>query len=142
MKSSKRGRISMKQVGIRCKFCSNVDIDDRAMSAVSYPVSSTGIYESVKRWMKIHLRLCKCIPEDVKEKIEKLEKAAFVPTTRQYWIDSAKALGIEDTRSGLRFTHDVSKETNADKASESLLSSRFGSACRFLAVPRLSDWLL
>ncbi len=114
----------MKQVGIRCKLCAHEDIDDRAMSAVSYPVSSSGIYESVKRWVKIHLRLCKCIPTDVKEKIEELEKAAFVPTTRQYWVDSAKALGIEDTISGLRFTHDVTDPNNAKRAAETLLSSR------------------
>jgi len=118
----------MKQVGIRCAFCAKDDIEERAMSAVSYPVSSSGIYESVKRWVKIHLRLCKCIPADVKEKIEALEKATFVPTTRQYWIDSARALGIEDTRSGLRFTHEVKGKSNADKASASLLSSRVGTS--------------
>jgi len=126
IKSSKRGRISLKQVGIRCKLCEDVDIQNRAMSAVSYPVSSTGIYESVKRWMKIHLRLCKCIPPEVRAKIEELEKKAFVPTTRQYWVDSAKALGIEDTISGLRFTKDVNDPSNIERAAKDLLKSRIG----------------
>jgi hypothetical protein len=121
LKSSKRGRISLKQVGIRCAFCAHEDVESRAMSAVSYPVSSSGIYESVKRWVKIHLPLCKCIPSDVKDKISALEQIAFVATTRQYWIDSAKSLGIEDTRSGLRFTHNVSDERNAENASTTLL---------------------
>lgn len=114
----------MKQVGIRCAFCVEEDIEERAMSAVSYPVSSSGIYESVKRWLKIHLPLCKCIPSDVKDKINDLEKATFVPTTRQYWVDSAKALGIEDTFGGLRFTHEVNDERNAERASEKLMQSR------------------
>lgn len=124
LKSSKRGRISLKQVGIRCAFCVGEDIEERAMSAVSYPVSSSGIYESVKRWLKIHLPLCKCIPSDVRDKINQLEKANHVPTTRQYWVDSAKALGIEDTHGGLRFTHEINDERNAEKASEKLLLSR------------------
>lgn len=126
LKSSKRGRISLKQVGIRCAYCAHEEIETRAMSAVSYPVSSSGIYESVKRWVKIHLPLCQSIPSDVKDKIRALEKVAFVATTRQYWIDSAKSLGIEDTRSGLRFTQNVSDEGNAEKASKTLLSSKFG----------------
>lgn len=124
IKSSKRGRISLKQVGIRCVFCTHQDIEERVMSAVSYPVSSSGIYESVKRWIKIHLPLCKHIPTDVKEKIAALEKVAFIPTTRQYWIDSAKALGIQDTRSGLRFTHDIQDSNNEDKAATILLTSK------------------
>lgn len=95
-----------------------------AMSAVSFPVSSSGIYESVKRWTKIHYPLCKHIPAEVTDKISTLEKAPFVPTTRQYWIDSAKALGIEDTQSGLRFTHDVTNPKNAENASKALLGKR------------------
>ncbi len=123
-KSSKRGRIAMKQVGIRCVFCAKEDVDKRAMSAISYPVSSSGIYESVKRWNKIHLPLCKCIPKEIKDKIEELEKSSSVPTTRQYWIDSARALGIEDTPGGLRFTHNVNDSANTDRASRELLSAR------------------
>ena len=90
------------------------------MSAVSYPVSSSGIYESVKRWIKIHLPLCNSIPIEVKNKIAELEMDTRIQTRRQYWIDSAKALGINDTRSGLRFTHDVSDEGNAQKAATTL----------------------
>jgi hypothetical protein len=114
----------MKQVGIRCVFCVKEDVDKRAMSAISYPVSSSGIYESVRRWSKIHLPLCKCIPKEIKGRIDALEKASNVPTTRQYWIDSAKALGIQDTPGGLRFTHDVNDSSNAERASKQLLSVR------------------
>jgi hypothetical protein len=95
------------------------------MSAVSYPVSSSGIYESIKRWIKIHLPLCKSIPCEAKEKIAKLEIVASIPTRRQYWIDSAKALGIADTRNGLRFTHKISDDENAKKAAKTLLKSKF-----------------
>ena len=73
---------------------------------------------------KIHLPLCKSIPQETKAQIEDLEKSSNVPTTRQYWIDSAKALGIEDTPGGLRFTHNVNDPTNAVNASKDLLSAR------------------
>ena len=126
----------MKQVGIRCIFCAKVDVNIRAMSAVSYPVSSSGIYESVKRWSKIHLPLCKHIPQEVKDKLTGLEKTAFVPTTRQYWIDSAKALGINDTRGGLRFTSDVNDSNNAEKASKMLLRSQSSSEDSATGKPR------
>lgn len=122
-KSSKRGRIIENQVGIRCKFCSHTDVQEQqAMSAVSYPVSSTGIHESVKRWIKIHLCLCKFIPEDIKHKIFDLEKSASKNTRRQYWVDSAKAIGIEDTVGGLRFTRDVQDPNNIKIAENILLN--------------------
>ena len=124
MVSSKRGRISLFQVGIRCKFCRNRPTKDRASGAVSFPVSVTGIYESVKRWKSVHLSECKHIPEEVKDQIKKMEKSACVPTTRQYWIDSAKALGIDDTSDGLRFISDPSKFNQSD-AQNSMIKTRF-----------------
>lgn len=124
MVSSKRGRISLQQVGIRCKFCSGEEAKNRGSGAVSFPVSVSGIYESVKRWKSVHLAECKCIPEEVKEKIKSMEKSSCVPTTRQYWIDSAKALGIDDTIDGLRFVSDPHKANRKD-AQESMIKTRF-----------------
>ncbi len=124
MVSSKRGRISLYQVGIRCKFCADVDARERSSGAVSFPVSVSGIYESVKRWKSVHLPECKHIPNEVKEKIKSMEKSACVPTTRQYWIDSAKALGIDDTPDGLRFVIDPSK-FDQDSAQSSMTKTRF-----------------
>ena len=124
MISSKRGRISLDQVGIRCKFCADVTHRDRASGAVSFPVSVAGIYESVKRWKCVHLNKCKCIPEHVKEKLKNMEKVPCVPTTRQYWIDSAKALGIDDSPLGLRFVKDINKFKSGE-ALNSMLNTRF-----------------
>merc|ERR1712113_718177 len=90
----------------------------------SFPVSVTGIYESVKRWKSVHLPECKHIPDLVKQKMKEMEKSACVPTTRQYWIDSAKALGIDDTPDGLRFVQDPSK-CNQDDAHSTMNRTRF-----------------
>jgi hypothetical protein len=102
-RTSKRGRIALHQVGIRCCFCAHVPLKkDRA--AVSFPTSVSGIYESVKRWQRVHLEVCTEIPEDVQAKLTILTNTnAWVPTTRQYWTDSARALGLVDTSDGIRF---------------------------------------
>lgn len=129
VKTSKRGRISLSQVGIRCVYCASQNLKDRAVAAVSYPVSISGVYESVKRWQRVHLEACTSIPPDVKKKIKSLsESSVWVPTTRQYWSDSAKALGIVDTSDGLRFAHDPARCTNADEAAACIMNSRFGSS--------------
>jgi len=104
-------------------------LKDRAVAAVSYPVSISGVYESVKRWQRVHLEVCTAIPADVKNKTKNLsESSVWVPTTRQYWSDSAKALGIVDTSDGLRFAHDPERCSNADEAATSIMNSRFGSS--------------
>lgn len=106
-KTSKRGRITLHQVGIRCHFCAHRPVEDRAVAAISFPTSVSGIYESVKRWQRVHLDVCEDIPTDVQENIARLATAnIWIPTTRQYWADSARALGMVDTEDGIRFAVD------------------------------------
>lgn len=106
-KLSKRGRVSLHQVGIRCRFCKHRSKEERQMAAVSYPQSVAGIYESVKRWQKSHVECCEDMPKAVSEQLEELSSSnAWVPTTRQYWADSARALGMVDTDEGIRFASD------------------------------------
>lgn len=115
-KTSKRGRISLHQVGIRCCFCSHRPKEGAQMAAVSYPLSVAGIYESVKRWQKVHLELCDDIPRDVKIKLQELStNNAWIPTTRQYWADSARSLGMVDTQDGIRFAIDPRSEPSQIK---------------------------
>eukprot|EP00934_Nitzschia_sp_Nitz4_P001414 Nitzschia sp. Nitz4//scaffold151_size53849//17389//19320//NITZ4_006718-RA/size53849-processed-gene-0.58-mRNA-1//1//CDS//3329537129//1414//frame0 len=102
--SSKRGRIAPRQVGIRCCFCSHLPSKEKAVAAVSFPTSIAGIYESVKRWQRVHLEICESVPQDKRDQLALLSKTnVWVPTTRQYWTDSAKALGLVDTNEGIRF---------------------------------------
>lgn len=106
-KTSKRGRIVLHQVGIRCKFCVCLPLKDRAVAAVSYPTSLAGIYESVKRWQRVHLPACQHVPHAMKAQLSQLQNdTVWVPTTRQYWTDSAKALGMTDSCDGIRFARD------------------------------------
>ena len=106
-RTSKRGRIEFRQVGIRCRFCVHRPLEAKAAAAVSYPTSVAGIYESVKRWQRVHLEVCEDTPEDIKTRLGQLGNAnVWIPTTRQYWCDSAKAIGMVDTEEGIRFGSD------------------------------------
>ena len=105
--TSKRGRISLHQVGIRCCYCKHRPLKERAVAAVSYPTSVAGIYESVKRWQRVHIENCEDVPSDVTSNIAEIQNTnVSVPTTRQYWTDSARALGMVDTEAGIRFSCD------------------------------------
>ena len=116
-RTSKRGRIALQQVGIRCCFCAHVPLKDRGSAAVSFPTSVSGIYESVKRWQRVHLEVCTEIHDDVQAKLTTLSNTnVWVPTTRQYWTDSAKALGLVDTNDGIRFRVDpIEMKSDAKK---------------------------
>lgn len=101
-RSSKRGRIALKQVGIRCRFCAGCT--EKESAAVSFPTTIGGIYESIKRWQRVHLEVCELIPNEVRTKIQSLANTnVWVPTTRQYWGDSARAMGLVNTTEGIRF---------------------------------------
>lgn len=109
LKTSKRGRIVLNQVGIRCRFCANRPLSEKAVAAVSYPTSLGGIYESVKRWQRVHLPACMDVTDEAQAKLDALQNdTSWVPTTRQYWTDAARALGMVDTPEGIRFEREPS----------------------------------
>jgi hypothetical protein len=113
LRTSKRGRIVQNQVGIRCTFCTKRPWMERAPAAVSYPTSVDGIYESVKRWQRVHLLHCHDAPLHHKEALGDLQSGTvWIPTTRQYWSDSAKAIGMVDTAEGIRFSKQPRDSTN------------------------------
>lgn len=118
-RSSKRGRIALHQVGIRCRYCADVPCKDKGVAAVSFPTSVSGIYESVKRWQRVHLEVCDSVPQEIRSKLDALSNTnVWVPTTRQYWSDSARAMGLVDTTEGIRFGIDpkevASRVSSAD----------------------------
>ena len=113
-RTSKRGRISLHQIGLRCRFCTHdyeQDVIGRvreATAAISFPVSVSGIYESVKRWHRVHTQVCQGIPNETLEQLRVLterSKHTHVPTSRGYWTESAKALGMRDCPAGGIYFH-------------------------------------
>ena len=145
-RSSKRGRIVLNQVGIRCRFCAHRHAKDRAVAAMSYPTTVSGIYESVKRWQRVHQSVCQDVPEEIKSRLAELSNAAvWVPTTRQYWADSARALGMTDTHHGIRFEHPPSipegwmPDNHPEPSGSGELDDDAGTEAGFIVLPSEKD---
>jgi len=97
------------QVGIRCIHCKDQPPADRGQQAVSYPSLISGIYNSVQQMFRLHFDCCKNMPTEVRMKIETLRSSSSSRGGRkQYWVDSAKRLGLVDTPHGIHFGRDPS----------------------------------
>lgn len=121
--------IVLGQVGIRCKHCkgkkgvfrtfsdahsefSHLSLTgdnpaERGQQSTSYPSLISGIYNSVQQMLRLHLDCCLSIPPEVRSKIEALKVSCSSRGGRkQYWVDSAKRLGLVDTPDGIHFGRD------------------------------------
>lgn len=98
------------QVGIGCIHCHHLPAKERSNRAVCFPFSIGRIYQAVADIQRFHLSECKMIPPTVREKFLQLQRASTKGSkglaTRQYWISSAKKLGLVDTSNGIRFCRD------------------------------------
>lgn len=105
--------ISVGQVGIGCIHCIRESSKLRSNRAVCFPFSIGRIYQSVADIQRFHFGECKNMPQDVKEKFLKLQSASSKGSkglaTRQYWVTSAKKIGLVDTTQGIRFGRDPTK---------------------------------
>jgi hypothetical protein len=99
--------MALGQVGIRCKYCKRLPFACKGPQSVSYPSQITGIYNSVQQMFRLHLDACSCVPDEVRTKLEALKDSSSSRGGRkQYWVDSAKRLGLCDTPHGIHFGRD------------------------------------
>jgi len=100
------------QVGIGCIHCHSMRAKERSNRAVCFPFSIGRIYQSVADIQRFHLGECKMVPEPVRGKFLELQSASSKGSkglaTRQYWVTSAKKLGLVDSDNGIRFSRDPS----------------------------------
>jgi len=95
--------ITVGQVGIRCIHCSIAQGNDAIGHAIAYPFSISGIYESVKEFHRLHLDSCPNLPSTSKAKLESMKGASSLSSVlRKYYTLAAKALGLVDTKDGIR----------------------------------------
>ena len=108
--SGRNKPIVLGQVGVRCKHCKNLTVGARAPQSVSYPSLLSGIYNSVQQMLRLHADVCQSIPPDVRRTLESLKDSSSTRGGRkQYWVDSAKRLGLVDTEHGIYFSRDPTK---------------------------------
>ena len=104
---------SVGRVGFRCVHCAmirtnamNSARDDEAPMSVFYPKTVSEIYRLVTSWQRCHVRKCKNLPKDVREKWYSLRETEKCRGKTAYWVDSAKKIGLVDCTSrtgGIRF---------------------------------------
>lgn len=99
------------QIGIRCIYCATITSADndhstrRGERAVCYPSSISRIYQTVADMCRFHFPTCSFIPPEIQETYAntKTTRPRGVGSPQQYWIDSAKELGLVDTDQGIRY---------------------------------------
>lgn len=96
--------INIGQVGIRCVHCAKVKGNVAARgTAVAFPYSINGIYESVREFQRLHLESCPQLPDGTKAKLAGFQGSASLSSVlRKYYVLAAKALGMHDTPDGIR----------------------------------------
>lgn len=130
--SDRKYSITVGQVGIRCIHCSIAQGCDAIGHATAYPFSINAIYESVKEFHRLHLDSCSNLPATTKSKLNSMKGASSLSSLlRKYYTLAAKALGLRDTKNGIRtggesnpigslaaFTFAEAEETNLTKNDE------------------------
>jgi hypothetical protein len=100
------------QVGIGCVHCLALPAKERSNRAVCFPFAINRIYQSVADIQRFHIGECKMVPKEDREKFLELQSASSKGSkglaTRQYWVTSAKKIGLADTPKGIRFIRDPS----------------------------------
>ncbi len=104
--------IVLQQVGIRCRFCSQVPVGKRRKGSTYFPSNLMGLYQAAQNLSVEHLQsgLCPELPPDVKERflcIASGIKSVASCAGKKYWAEAGRMLGLIDTEDGIRFAEDV-----------------------------------
>ena len=94
------------KTGIQCRHCKQFPAKQRTRGAVYYPGELARIYQAAQNMAKTHLcQHCMAIPGHIKHQLNILREQKSAPGAgKQYWGDSAQAVGVEECENGLRFT--------------------------------------
>eukprot|EP00957_Ditylum_brightwellii_P163898 12477737-Ditylum_brightwellii.AAC.1 len=98
-------KVILGQVGIRCQFCAHLSHKKRGARSSTFPSSLNRIYQSLTMMIRDHFENCAAMPSDLKAQYKDIKATASqgVDGSKQYWVLSAKKLGLVDTDSGIFF---------------------------------------
>jgi len=99
------------QVGIRCRHCQMVPVQQRGRGAVYYPSKLTGVYQAAQNMATYHLMGeksgCQHLPEMVRIELLSLNPQKKSKSSagggKKYWADGVRVLGVYEDENGLRF---------------------------------------
>ena len=103
-------KVLLGQVGFRCRFCAHLPHRERTGRSSSFPSSIKRIYQSLTMMLRDHFTKCNAMPPQMNARYLCLKananKGARRIDSRKYWTESARTLGLVDTKhDGLRFQH-------------------------------------
>jgi len=114
-KQDKRDPIVLNQVGIRCIHCASINPSEARGSATFFPLTIGSIYESVRNFQRFHFETCVNVPPEVQTKLASLSQCTSLTSVlRRYYVLAAKALGMLDGPSGIKFSNDSDVPVSAD----------------------------
>jgi hypothetical protein len=105
-----RGRhkkVLLNQVGVRCRHCAHIPVNQRGKGAVYFPSSTMGFYQASQNMCTTHLQcgLCPEMSESIKTEFAQLigTKTAGSASSggRAYWGQCAQQMGLVDTEHGV-----------------------------------------
>jgi hypothetical protein len=102
--ANRRKYICIGQVGIRCRHCAAVPYTKPIKGAMYFPASLCSIYQAGQNMLSDHFGdKCKHIDPQLKTQLIELQRKNTGHGGKVYWAEAAMALGVEQTKRGLRF---------------------------------------
>lgn len=95
------------QVGIQCKHCSGIAVEDRSSGAVFYSQSLVGVYQIAQNMAKTHWLSGKCdnIPTEIRARLGELQQSLKRGSGgKGYWTAAVQKLGVYEDDNILKFT--------------------------------------
>jgi len=110
-------KVVFRQVGIRCRYCAHLTHGERASRSSSFPSSIDRIYQSLTMMIRDHFVRCTGLPDNLRARFTELRSHSTQGATdsKRYWIESAKRLGMVDTRpnQGIMVTEETQASAHA-----------------------------
>lgn len=92
------GRVKLGQLGLRCRYCAQMDCAERPKGAANYSSAVNGIYQIAQNMTKAHLcEKCTEIPQEVRNRLVRLRADCSRSSSRnckRYWVDCIQKRGV------------------------------------------------
>ena len=90
------------QVGVRCIFCKTLPEAERPSGCLVFPENLGQIHTKVGDMLRLHFPSCPAIPDETKETFKSLKNFGpkITDDSQQYWIDSARDIGLSNLPPG------------------------------------------
>jgi hypothetical protein len=113
VESGAQGRnrpVVLGQLGIRCRFCSQVPPKERTRGAMYYPSKLLGVYQAGQNLATTHLcETCTRVPSEFRAELCRLRDQKTGSTGgkggKVHWAKTMEALSVHEDEHGLRYGH-------------------------------------